>query len=622
MLIALGWLLPLLVLAIYCPPNNQDSMTYHLVRVQHWIQNRNVNYYPTSFTVQKYYNVLSEYLLLHTQLLSGNDYFLNTIQYSAMLGALLTSSLIGRELGASAKGQWFCIVLVLTMPMGILQSTTTQNDYLAGFFILSTIYWGLRLLRTDVCIRQTTFWFALSIALGGFTKYSFFLIALPFTIWFGTSYLLRRGYRAAFLLVSSCVLLLLFVYLPFWYRNYQVLGSILSPAANSPLFLDHYSNETMGWRVVMSNLVKNLTMHIALPSRAYNAWLLDAVKAFHRWIGFFEDNPLTTMGTYAINFSINEDTSGNPIHLGLFGIAIGVVFTRTTTKKMWLYSLCLLGAWFVYSAGFKWQYFHSRTQLPLFQAMAPLTASTLNRWVTRRPYIGKTLMALLLVSSLPYVYGNPAKNLLSVRTIIKQVIGYAPLAVYRTEFPATLSEEELRLQLARVRYYPASENQTAYCRSAKVEGDDNKLIIKCLAEIGYTPGSEPSLWTVSRREHLYFPVNPLESARWDSVAMILERGKHQHMGIVMESGAVLLYPLWAKGRQLFGDSLQINYVNYPALLDHSRLNRLKSGYTCVITNLSQTAQWLSPRLVRAEHIIGPYRVIELKSPSLLTYHNL
>ena len=104
--------------------------------------------------------------------------------------------------------------------------------------------------------------------------------------------------------------------------------------------------------------------------------------------------------------------------------------------------------------------------------------------------------------------------------------------------------------------------------------------------------------------------------------MILERGKHQHVGIIMESGAVLLYPLWAKGRQLFGDSLQINYVNYPALLDHSRLNRLKSGYTCVITNKSQTAQWLSPGLVSAEHRIGPYRVIELKSPSLLTYPNL
>ena len=40
-------ILPLLFLAVYVPPNTWDAMTYHLSRVEHWIQNKNVEYYPT-----------------------------------------------------------------------------------------------------------------------------------------------------------------------------------------------------------------------------------------------------------------------------------------------------------------------------------------------------------------------------------------------------------------------------------------------------------------------------------------------------------------------------------------------------------------------------------------------
>ena len=35
------------IVALTAPPNTWDSMTYHMPRVEHWIENRNVEPYPT-----------------------------------------------------------------------------------------------------------------------------------------------------------------------------------------------------------------------------------------------------------------------------------------------------------------------------------------------------------------------------------------------------------------------------------------------------------------------------------------------------------------------------------------------------------------------------------------------
>ena len=67
LLIFLIIILPLFLLAMYIPPNNWDSMAYHLPRVEHWIQNKNIYPYPTNIVRQILSPPLSEYIITNFQ---------------------------------------------------------------------------------------------------------------------------------------------------------------------------------------------------------------------------------------------------------------------------------------------------------------------------------------------------------------------------------------------------------------------------------------------------------------------------------------------------------------------------------------------------------------------------
>ena len=85
---------PLFLLAVLIPPNNWDSMAYHLPRIQHWIQNANVYPYPTNITRQIATSPLSEYIILNFQVLASTDAFSNLVQYFSLINIIFLTSLI------------------------------------------------------------------------------------------------------------------------------------------------------------------------------------------------------------------------------------------------------------------------------------------------------------------------------------------------------------------------------------------------------------------------------------------------------------------------------------------------------------------------------------------------
>jgi hypothetical protein len=117
-----------LLIAVLSPPNNYDSQTYHLPRIEHWVQQRDVGLFATRIHRQLTMAPGAEYLLLHLRLLTGGDALYNLLQFAAGLGCALVASRIAGQLGGSPRAQVLTAFVLSTTPIVALESTSTQTD--------------------------------------------------------------------------------------------------------------------------------------------------------------------------------------------------------------------------------------------------------------------------------------------------------------------------------------------------------------------------------------------------------------------------------------------------------------------------------------------------------------
>ena len=132
--------LVLLFGTIFTVPYNYDSMTYHLARIVYWIDHQSVAHYITNIDRQIYSPVLDEYNLLYIMLLSGNDTFVNFLQYFSMFAAAYFIYHSARKLGTAKIFSFFGAFIFMLMPLTISQSITTQNDLFAALIFILFIY--------------------------------------------------------------------------------------------------------------------------------------------------------------------------------------------------------------------------------------------------------------------------------------------------------------------------------------------------------------------------------------------------------------------------------------------------------------------------------------------------
>lgn len=204
--------------------NNYDSYTYHLPKVEHWIQNKNVDFFPTNNVRQLYLAPFSEYFILNLKLLSGGIIFNNFVQYFAMLNCLVLASLTAKSFELNFKQQFMASVIALTIPMGLLQSTTTQTDYLESFFLIAFVFFGLSLVKSEKIKSGDVFFLCISFAIGILTKSTFYIFGFPFALLFGLSLMKLLRWKSIYILISV-VFTFLLLNIPFLSRNYQQFGS-------------------------------------------------------------------------------------------------------------------------------------------------------------------------------------------------------------------------------------------------------------------------------------------------------------------------------------------------------------------------------------------------------------
>jgi hypothetical protein len=392
------------------PPSNYDSMTYHLSRILHWEQAQNVGHYATSIDRQVHMPPLAEFGMMQFHLLTGSDQFLFFIQWFSMVVCAIGVMEIVAQFGAGRLRQRLAALLAVSIPIGILEASSTQNDwvvaaYLVSFYVFSIAFVKITsnaverneiynnskaklLLQDEKYILAT--WIGLSLGLTLLAKGTAYMLAIPGAFWVGIELITHKGqfWKGIRLgvIISIFVILINFGHLA---RNAFLYGQPIEPRAE-------YATEKVTLMTWMSNIIRSIAMHVPQStgetgiintmSLSVSGWL----RFVHQITGIDPEDPSVTFGTgnvfiEPVGSNTHEDFAGNTIHAILIVISLMLLIgNKISGIKKWqnkpvidLYVLTLLGGFLIFNALIKWQIYASRLQLPQFVLWCPIVAIVL-----------------------------------------------------------------------------------------------------------------------------------------------------------------------------------------------------------------------------------------------------
>jgi hypothetical protein len=414
--------LAIAVIALVAPPNTGDTLEYHMPKVLQWIQNRSVAFFPTAVPRQNHLSPGAEFGILHLQLLTGGDRFANLVEWFSLVGSLIAVSLIAKRLGATPRGQMLAAAFAATLPMGIMQASSTQTDFVAAFWIVCFVDYALRVVLAERLAWRDCAGAGTALGLAVFTKATAYVFAAPFAVALIGIVAWRHRQRASGA-IAVFTALFLALNLPHYIRNASIYGSPLGPG-EEPAPNTRYAMETHSPAALVSSFAKNVGTHVMTPWPAFNTRVQEAYVAFHQKIGFDLNDPRTSWGAGNIHrfnirsFTFHDEVDGNPLHL-LLAIAGGaVVLSASSTRSqrsLLGYTIATIGAAALFVLYLKWHPWMSRLHLPWFILAAPIVGVVFGRILTGK--IGSIIAALLVAAGIPWILTCQERPLVGTETI-------------------------------------------------------------------------------------------------------------------------------------------------------------------------------------------------------------
>ena len=402
-------LLTTLVTALISPPNNWDSMTYHMSRVEYWIQNKGVHFFVTNNPRQNAYAPFSEFFILHFQILSGSDIFANLVQWMSLIISLVTVSLICKEFELNQRIQLISAFFICSLPIVLLQASSTQNDIVASTFILLFYYYQIILVKR---YSVTSVFFAgLALGLGILTKgtsyillfttgITFFAYLVFFKIWYMKKIILRYG------IIFSIGLL---INLPHYLRNFFKYNEFLGLGT-----LPSVINEIFSFSAMFSNFIRHIAYQLGTNIDIINWYIYRIVKIL---LGNNISDPQTSFLDLDFRppfFSLNEDAAGNTIHtlviIIIFFISLVIIkqIKRIQLTSLYIAVLSIL----LYCFLLKWQPWTGKI-LILFVIVTPfvMVATSYILKIKRLKISFYILLFVMIVGTFPYLFYNESRPL-------------------------------------------------------------------------------------------------------------------------------------------------------------------------------------------------------------------
>jgi hypothetical protein len=357
----LSLLVLVLLSAVLLPPNNQDSMSYHLARVVHWIQNGNINYYFTSVDRQNRMGPGAEIVIMLLQLLSFSDRLANLLQYVSFLFFCLSLPDILKAIGIRRRNILFISVLTISTPMLLLQAATTQNDLLSGVLTWALILVLLKVYRNGMDTISNDFFVLTGVLVSAayLVKPTSLLILFPMFVYIALVYIFKfRSTIRTYLFKIGIVLIVFFSTSgPDLYRKFNFSSPYNVSFANELYPVSDDWNSSRFFNVILAG------MHHSPRDYAANKDFIEETANF-----FKADYDKVQVDTNW-NFFPHEDYAGNPFQFLVFLVMTLISFVILIWcgfNRRFHLSLLPIISFFVLGLFIKDNPWISRIQLPLF----------------------------------------------------------------------------------------------------------------------------------------------------------------------------------------------------------------------------------------------------------------
>lgn len=365
------FLVALCIFTAHIVPNNFDSMTYHLPRIMHWLQNQNTSYYATNIDRQNFSPVLGEYIFLNIYALSSKDVYLQFSQvFSYILGGIISAG-ITKELGACKKGMILSTVIFYASPMMLAEAFTTQVDNIATLYLLISLYYIILLMKNELFHVERLVGCTLGIAFSYLSKPTvciaifLFLVGLLF-------YKMMQKEKVQRVVASFFVALpvLVITISPVILRNVKLYGNMLAG--------NQFSNIAVGTikpRYLVVNILKNLFSNLFSEVTWINNLFIQFVYACGKVLKVnVEDASISWNYKFGEYIKVyHHDYGSNWIIMILLLIAIVFFCKRKEGKSVVdkIYCLCSLVSLLSICALLKYQPWGNRIMLPFVMLLCP-----------------------------------------------------------------------------------------------------------------------------------------------------------------------------------------------------------------------------------------------------------
>ncbi|OGI20327.1 MAG: hypothetical protein A2287_07855 [Candidatus Melainabacteria bacterium RIFOXYA12_FULL_32_12] len=246
-----------LFLLVSAPTCLGDCLAYHLARVGVWIQNQTLIHYETTCVRQVIFPINSDILLLWPMIFTKKDYLAGFSQYFAYWGNLVVLFALLTHLKLSIRRVLWTLFIFASLPVVILQSSSTQNDLVLGFFLFSSLYLFIKQENKTLIFSAI----ALSIALGIKSSVFFFLPAI------GLVYLLisiknkgRYFYKPLLIYVSILIPAFIILSSFSYVLNYVNFGNPMGIQS----YVQEHAQNSVTYKFFVANLIRYLFSFIDL----------------------------------------------------------------------------------------------------------------------------------------------------------------------------------------------------------------------------------------------------------------------------------------------------------------------------------------------------------------------